>query len=148
VAIALWLLTLAAIGAIAFVVVRAMAERLGREPRVAVYSLPEAVEFVAVRLPVDVAGRLTYDEVSAVLETRLDALEAAGAAVAFTEPLPAADGDDVIVVEDETLAVVLGHLERRPVEVADEDVALILALEADYVRAIGALGGPAVPTGD
>jgi hypothetical protein len=148
VAVALWFLTFAIILAIAFVVVRAMADRLGDEPRVAVYSLPEAVEFVAVRLPIDVAGRLTYGEVTVVLEARLDALEAAGAAVAFTDALPAADGDDVIVVEDETLAIVLGRLEARALDVADEDVALILALEADYVRAIGALGGPAEPSGD
>jgi hypothetical protein len=138
---ALWVLTFAAILAIALVVVRTMSARLADEPAVAIYDLPEAVDYVAARLPTEVTARLSFDDVRAVLEARLDLLEAAGAAYPHgaTSPVPDAD---VVVEDDHVVALVLGRLGARP-DVLDEDVALVLAIEASYVRAIGAVGGQA-----
>lgn len=137
-ALALWVLTVLAIAGIALTVVRATSDRLGAQPRVAVYDLDEAIEFVAARLPVESAGRLSYDDVRLILEARLDALEDVGVAVPDGAEFP--DGPAVFIEEVDVVAKVLAGLEGTVHDLLDEDVALVLAFEADYVVAIGAIG--------
>lgn len=137
-ALALWVLTVLAIAGIALTVVRATSDRLGSQPRVSVYDLEEAIEFVAERLPVESAGRLRYEDVRLILETRLDALEDVGVAVPDGVEFP--DGPTVFVKEADVVATVLAGLEGTAYDLLDEDVALVLAFEVDYVVAIGAIG--------
>ena len=61
---------------IALVAVGMAVGRGQREPTAIVYVLPEAVEYVAARLPDEVTSRVGYDDVRTVLEWHLDWLTA------------------------------------------------------------------------
>lgn len=152
-AIVFWAVTLLAVLGIALASVKVASDRLAMRPRSSVYDLGEAVMFVAERLPGDVTARLSYEEVEAVLGARLDLLAMAGVAVHVGGAVP--EGPDRRVVdESETVARILGMLDAdadadadgdgdgdaESSGMTDADVALILAVEADYVRAIGAIG--------
>ncbi len=138
---ALWILTAAVVVLIAVGAIGAVTARLATEVRISVYDLAEAVEFVAERLPHDASARLSYEEVQAILEIHLDLLEGDGVAVEDGDEV-LTEGPALVVDEDASVARVLVALDDR-LEVTDEDVALVLAYEADYVRAIGAIGAAA-----
>jgi hypothetical protein len=112
--------------------------RLASAARPAVFDLTEAVDFIADRLPSDVQARISHDDVRWVLLTDADLLEEA------TRELP--DGDDEggavedLVDEDEAVARVLAAADAVGRELADEDVAAVLAGRAEYLEAIGAVG--------
>lgn len=133
--------------AIAAATIGGVTGSLARRPRRSVYDLEEATEFVAERLPAELTAQLSYDDVEAVLAAHCDYLAAKGIASART-----ADdiGTDLVVVpDDEPIAWVIGRLESQGVDVVDEHVVAVLAVEEDYYRAIGAIGprveGPADP---
>jgi len=146
VAAALWVLTFVVVVLIAIGAVNAVSARLAVEPRVSVYDLAEAVEFVAERLPPEATARLTYDEVEAVLLAHIEVLAVLGVAAEAGGELPAVE-PAITVDDDEILAHVLGALAAGEGEepLADEDVALVLEVEAQYVEAIGAVGAVVRP---
>jgi hypothetical protein len=121
VALALVVLAAAAVFVIAAVVIGREAHRLDTESPRPVFDIVEAVGWVAERLPVEVAGRLSHDDVRRMLERSL-------------EHLPIG-GEDGMVADDETVAHVLGGSDW-----GEADVWLVVDLEVRYLEAIGAIG--------
>jgi hypothetical protein len=112
---------------IAAVVVGRETGRLAEAPPRPVFDLEEAVAWVADRLPDDVAGRLSYDELRSLLAWGVAHL--------------ATTGDDEIVVADaETHGFVAGRAAEAGLEVADDDLQVVLDREVAYLEAIGAAG--------
>ena len=127
--------------AIAAVFVGSVAFRLGHETRSAIFDVDEAVHEVGEALPEDVQGRLTYDEVRRLILATLHHLEDKGLAA-----LPGGDvhiPDEVVIGEDDAVAVVLGAVDREGLEVSDEDAVQVIHALLAHLDRIGARGPPA-----
>jgi hypothetical protein len=137
------LVALAAVGVVvlALVVVGRETFTLRTSARPAVFDLEEAVDFIADRLDDDVAGRLTHDDVRWILRADVGLLEDA------TDD-PDAEGAE-IVDEDAAVARILHRADEEERELADADIAVVLAGRGAYLAVIGAVGpevtGPADP---
>jgi hypothetical protein len=128
--------------AIALVAVGKVTAELAAAPRVSVFDLDEAVDYIAERLPLDTAGQLSYDDVRLILGWHLDYLEERGVATeARLDDLPTTP---VVTDDDGSVAYVLGRASDAGLDVADEQVVEVLDLQMAYLGAIGAIGG-AVP---
>jgi hypothetical protein len=130
--------------AIAAAFVGSEAFRLGHETPAAIFDLDEAVADVGDRLPPEVQGRLTYDELRTLIVATLAHLRSKG--------LTALPGDDidqtaarpeVVVADDDAVAVVLGAVEAHGLDVADEDAFEVIRGLLAHLGDIGALGPPA-----
>ena len=122
-ALVLIVLAAAAVFVIAAVVVGREAHRLDAASPRPVFDLDEAVGWVAERLPVEVASRLSHADVRAMLERSLERL-----------PI---GGEDGMVADDETVAHVLAGSDW-----GEADVWLVVDLEVSYLEAIGAISSP------
>lgn len=122
-ALVLVVLAAAAVFVIAAVVIGREARRLDLASPRPVFDIDEAVGWVAERLPVEAASRLTHDDVRRMLERSLERL-----------PI---GGEDGMVADDETVAYVVagGGWEEA-------DAWLVVDLEVSYLGAIGAIGSP------
>jgi hypothetical protein len=131
--------------AIAAAAVGTEAFRLGHQPPPTIFDLDEAVAHVADALPQESQARLTYDEVRELIVAELDHLEGSGvlATPGGDVALPGGDTPDVVLADDEAVAVVLGHAEERGMDVTDEDVYQVIAGLHGYLAEIGAVGPPA-----
>ena len=125
---------------VAFVALGSTVGRLERERSPVVYELPEAVDWIADRLPDEVTARVSYDDVAQVLRWHLDWFASEGVATRHGEEL-AGDGvgDDlpVIASEDEAVDAIVG----RSLAVGGPDavdVVCILDLQMRYLDLIGA----------
>jgi hypothetical protein len=127
---------------IAAVTIGRVVGRLSVEPPVSVFDEDEAVEWIADRLPFEVAAALSHDDVRHLVLWHLEYFASEGVATetAFAE-LP----DAVVVVDDESLAYVLGRATEAGLEVDDVQVVAVLEVEQAYLEAIGAIGPPAGP---
>lgn len=125
--------------AIAAAFVGSEAFRLGHETPAAIFDLDEAVEVVADRLPPDAQGRLTYDEVRALIRATLGYLHDEGVTALPGEDVARPD-HDVVVDDDHALASVLAAVERDGLDVADDDAARAIHALMDHLGDIGALG--------
>lgn len=126
--------------AIAAAFVGSEAFRLGHEPPATIFDLEEAVAEVGDRLPPEVQARVSYDEVRALLLATLDHLRDKGLGALPGEELPARADRDVVVADDDAVAVVLGAVERDGLDVADEDAFAVIGALLGHLRAIGAFG--------
>ena len=122
---------------IAVVAVGAVVNRLAVEAPVSVFDEDEAIEWIADRLPIDVASQLSHDDVRALVLWHLEFLEGRGVA---TETAFEVAPDAVIVAEDDGLAYVLGQATEAGLDVEDVQVVAVLEIELDYLEAIGAIG--------
>ena len=116
--------------------------RLGHSTATAIFDVDEAVDAVAEGLPPEAQGRLSYAEVRGLIIATLDHLRSKGVSALPGEEI-AAPADDVVVAEDDALAVVLGAVEAGGLDVTDQDAALVIAGLLDHLGRIGALGPPA-----
>ena len=129
--------------AIAAAFVGSEAFRLGHETRSAIFDVDEAVQEVGDALPEEVQARLTYDEVRQLILATLRHLESEGPG------RPARRGDvqrareEVVIGEDDAVAVVLGAVDREGLEVSDEDAYQVIHALLAHLDRIGALGPPA-----
>ena len=130
-----------AVTAIAFIAVGAAVGRLEAETAPAVYQLPAAVDYVADHLPEEVAGRVSYDDVRAVLGWHLDWFASVGLATDHGAEMgdPAVAIDDMAVADTDAAydAVVARSLAEDGPDAVD--VVCILAAQLSYLAAIGAL---------
>jgi len=127
--------------AIAAAFVGSEAFRLGHETRSAIFDVDEAVREVGDTLPEEVQGRLTYGEVRQLILATLHHLEDKGLAA-----LPGEDvhtPDEVVIGEDDAVAVVLGAVDRAALEVSDADAYQVIHALLAHLDRIGALGPPA-----
>ena len=126
---------------IAAVFVGSEAFRLGHETPSAIFDLEEALQEVGDALPEDVQARLTYAELRSLLLATLGHLEAKG----LTAP-PGRDvrvigeRDEVVVAEEDAVAVVLGAVDNEGLEVSDEDAYQVIHALLAHLDRIGALG--------
>jgi hypothetical protein len=127
--------------AIAAAFVGSEAFRLGHETPSAIFDLDEAVQDVGDALPEDVQARLTYDDLRRLIVASLRHLESKG--------LTAAPGRDVrvigeraevVVADDDAVAVVLAAVDTEGLEVTDEDAYQVIRGLLAYLGRIGALG--------
>jgi len=128
--------------AIAAAFVGTEAFRLGHETPAAIFDLDEAVEEVGERLSPGAQARLTYDEVRALILATLDHLRGKGLTALPGEDLVQrpGDGPDVVVADDDAVAVVLGAVDAQGLEVGDEDAFEVIRALLEHLDHIGALG--------
>jgi hypothetical protein len=128
--------------AIAAATVGREAFRLGHQPPATIFDLDEAVDRVADDLPSDSQARLTYDEVRELIGAEVDHLHAKGLLAPPGADVRLDDGatPEVVVADDESVAVVLGHAEANGLEVSDEDVFRVITSLHRYLAEIGAIG--------
>lgn len=125
--------------AIAAAFVGSEAFRLGHETPAAIFDIDEAVDAVADDLSPDAQSRLTYDEVHQLILATLDHLRSKGvSALPGQEITP--PGDDVVIADDDALAVVLGAVEAQGLDVTDADAAMVIQALLRHLDHIGALG--------
>jgi hypothetical protein len=130
--------------AIAAAFVGSEAFRLGHETPSAIFDMEEALQEVGDALPEDVQARLTYDEVRSLILATLQHLEAKGLAAAPGRDVRViGERDEVVVAEEDAVAVVLGAVDNEGLAVADEDAYQVIHALLGYLDRIGALGPPA-----
>lgn len=147
---------------IALVTVGDVVGKLSRQPALRIFSLEEAVDFVADRLPDAASAQLSYDDVRVLIGWHMDYLEQRGVARDSTVPTPKSGleassepGPAQVVSDHEALAWVLGQLSEGDGlpdlghDVDDRFVVDVLDANDEYLIAIGALGdeidGPVDP---
>ena len=139
-----WLLiglAVLAVVAIAAAFVGSESFRLGHETPAAIFDLDEAVDAVGHGLPADAQARLTFGEVRQLIVATLDHLRSKGLSARPGEDLPFSP-DEVIVRDDDLLAVVLGAAEAQGLDVEDSDAVLVIDGLLHHLDQIGALGPP------
>lgn len=114
--------------------------RLGHETPAAIFDLDEAVSAVGDGLPTDVQGRLTYDEVRALILATLEHLRSKGVGALPGEEVTSLTDGEVIVRDDDVLAVVLGAAEAQGLGVDDADAVHVIDGLLRHLDRIGALG--------
>ena len=133
--------------ALAAYAVMRVSSRLAHTRARAVYDLFEAVDFVAERLPDALSAKLSYDDVEAVLLWRLDHLRLRGSATYGRGDTTAAEAEDqeepVVTSDDDSVDYVLAKAEASGRDIDALDVVVVLDLESQFLRTIGALGPPA-----
>ena len=130
--------------AIAAAFVGSEAFRLGHETPSAIFDLDEALQEVGDALPEAVQARLTYEEVRTLIAASLRHLETKGLTAAPGRDVRViGERDEVIVADDDTVAVVLGAVDNEGLEVSDEDAFEVIRSLLGYLARIGALGPPA-----
>ena len=108
--------------AIAAAFVGSEAFRLGHEIPSAIFDLDEAVDAVADGLPTDAQARLTHDEVRRLIVATLDHLETKGLSARPGEDVQVlGERDEVVVHDDDALAMVLAAVEAQGLDVSDAD---------------------------
>ncbi len=134
----------------AYAVMR-VSSRLAHTRARAVYDLADAVEFVADRLPDVLSAKLSYDDVEAVLLWRLDHLRLRGSVTYGRADVTAAKAESrdeqVVTSDDDSVDYVLAKASKSGREIEALDVVVVLDLESQYLKSIGALGPPAEEAG-
>jgi hypothetical protein len=119
--------------------------RLGHQPPPTIFDMDEAVHHVADALPEEAQSRLTYDDVRRLVIAQIDHLQDKGvlARQGSDVELPGGDTPEVVLSDDDSVAVVLGRAEEEGLEVTDEDVFHVVGALHSYLEEIGAVGPPA-----
>ncbi len=127
--------------AIAAAFVGSEAFRLGHETPSAIFDMDEALQEVGDALPDDVQARLTYDEVRLLILAVLDHLARKGlAAPPGRDVRVIGERDEVVIAEDDAVAVVLGAVDNAGLEVSDDDAYEVIRALLAHLDRIGALG--------
>ena len=120
------------------VAVGRVTSRLGAQDTPSVYSVDEATDFVADRLPDEVTAQLSFDDVREILQWHIEYLADRGVAAGLYDDRAVAG--PLVAAEDEALAYVLGRAADVQMEVDDVWVVQVLDANEAYLRAIGAIG--------
>ena len=118
--------------------------RLGHETPAAIFDVDEAVAVVGDGLPPQVQAHLSYDDVRRLIVATLDHLQAKGlSAPPGEDPRIIGERPEVVVADDDAVAVVLGAVDREGLDVSDGDAFAVIRGLLQYLDQIGALGPPA-----
>jgi hypothetical protein len=140
------LLVIAAIGVFitAAVAVGAAVNRTAAQPPPAVLQLDDAVDWIADRLPFEVAAEISHDDVRRILLWQLDYFDSIGLASEGGAELggEAVPEDHALVVADDDAAVdfVVDRALAAGTELSALHVVCVLDLQMQYLREIGAVG--------
>lgn len=134
--------------AIAAATVGSTVARLAAQPSTAVLKLDEAVEWIADRLPYEVAAQISHDDVDAILRWHLDYFDEVGLASEYGEELGGevvpADHEPVVAEADEAVDYVVAKAMEDGRGIEPLHVVCVLDLQLQYLDEIGAIG-PAAP---
>lgn len=125
---------------IALVSVGRVVDGLSGQSRPAVYELPDAVGWIADRLPDEVTARVSYEDVARILGWHLDWFAQTGLSSKHGEEIAgesALDGGGVAIEDAAIDAVVARSLDERGPDPVD--VVCVLDLQMRYLEAIGAI---------
>ena len=126
--------------AVAALVVLREAARLAKEPPAPVFDVDEAFEWVVEELPVAVAETLTPDDVRLILDLQLQFFSRRGVIGNGSTAHPPGE---VVISGAETVDYVLKEAEKQGETFLPEQVYAVIDTQMKYLRAIGAVGGPA-----
>jgi hypothetical protein len=126
----------------AWFVIRAAAG-MAVAPPPPVYDEHEAYEWVVDRLPDDVAATLTPADVRRILALQVEFLARGGVTTAAVGNGGAPQPDDVVVGDLELVDYVVERARADGEEYLPEQVEPVVAVQLEYLRAIGAVGPPA-----
>jgi hypothetical protein len=130
--------------AIAAAFVGSEAFRLGHETPSAIFDMDEALQEVGDALPDAVQARLTYDEVKSLILAVLAHLERKGLSAPPGQDVRViGERDEVVIAEDDAVAVVLAAVDNEGLEVSDGDAHEVIRALLAHLDRIGALGPPA-----
>jgi hypothetical protein len=128
---------------IAALFVGSEAFRLGHQTVAAIFDLDEAVEAVGDGLPDDVQARLTYAEVRALIVATLGLLRQKGLTALPGEEVDQSGArPEVVVADDDAVAVVLGAVEAQGLDISDGDAFEVIRALLVHLQQIGAMGPP------
>lgn len=114
-------------------------------PRV-VYSLDEAIDFVADRIPAVSQSRLTPEDVDTLLRAHMRWLHAHGLQPDQVNQARQSIDEQVVLTDLESVAYLLAEADRLEMEILDDvDVANVVNAHLDYLDLIGAVGPEADP---
>jgi hypothetical protein len=118
--------------------------RTGAQPPPAVLQLDDAVEWIADRLPFEVAAEISHDDVRQVLTWQLDYFEEIGLAAGHGAELAGEavpeDHDEVVADEDAAVDYVVERASTAALDLTPLHVVCVLDLQMQYLREIGAVG--------
>jgi hypothetical protein len=139
--IVLLVVTALVVFAIAAATVGSSVARLSGEASPAVFQVDAAVEWIADRLPFEVAAEISHDDVDRILRWHLDYFRDVGLVTEFGEELGGdAVGDDPVVAEaDESVDYVVGRAMAEGRGVTPLQVVCVLDLQLQYLDHIGAI---------
>jgi len=124
---------------IALVAVGRVVARMAAQSRPAVYELPDAVDWIADRLPDEITARLSYSDVARILQWHLDWFAEAGLSSRYGEEIGGESAaDETVGVEDAAIDAVVAR-SRNVKGVEAVDVVCVLDLQMKYLEAIGAI---------
>ncbi len=125
---------------IALVSVGRVVARMATQSRPAIYELPDAVDWIADRLPDEVTARISYADVARILEWHLDWFAEAGLSSRYGEELGGESvADDAVGVEDAAVEAVVARSLATKGAPEPVDVVCVLDLQMKYFEVIGAI---------
>ncbi|MFZ4515490.1 MAG: hypothetical protein ACOYN3_04190 [Acidimicrobiia bacterium] len=128
---------------IAGVLIAREALRTATTPPPPVFRLDEAYEWVVRHVPEDVAATLTPADVRRILALQIEFMKRKGVAVNGVRPDRTGP---VVVGSSETVDYILERARVDGQEYLPEQVYPVIETQLAYMRAIGAIGGPAART--
>lgn len=118
------------------------AKRQAIAPAPPVFRLDEAYEWVVRHVPDDVAASLTPEDVRRILALQVEFMKRKGVAVNGVRPERTGP---VVVGSSETVEYIIERARVDGHEYIPEQVYPVIETQLAYMRAIGAISGPAAP---
>ena len=145
----MWMIPVGAVVMALVFVVAAVAigretHRLDAMPPAPSFELVYAVDWIAERLPPEVSGQITYEDVRDIVDWHLQELAENG----LRQLPPEATGDVVLVDDNSAVDAVMYRALATGREFSLEQVKAVLDGELAYLEAIGAVGPRAESVGD
>jgi hypothetical protein len=133
--------------AIAAATVGSTVARLATQPPPAVLKVDDAVDWIADRLPFEVAAEISHADVRRILQWHLDWFDEVGLASEFGEELGGEvvpiTSQPVVAVDDEAVDYVVDRAVTEGRGLTPLQVVCVLDLQLQYLREIGAIGAEA-----
>jgi hypothetical protein len=130
--------------AVAAATVGSTSARLAAQPAPAVLKLDEAVDWIAERLPYEVAAEISHDDVNRILQWHLDYFDEVGLASEYGEELGGevvpAGAEPVVAGDDDAVDYVVARAIDDGHGITPLHVVCVLDLQLRYLDEIGAIG--------
>ena len=135
--------------AIATATVGTVVARLADAPRPTVLKVDESVDWIAERLPFEIAAEISHDDVRRILDWHLDYFAEVGLVTDHGQELGGAavprGHSAVIGSTDESIDYVVSRALALDSELTSLHVVVVLDKQMEYWQEIGAIGPPAEP---
>ena len=135
--------------AVALAAVGGAVTRTAAQPPFAVLHVDEAIDWIADRLPFEVAANLSHADVGQILGWHLNYFNTIGLASPHGEDLAGevvpADHDEVVADDEAAGEFVIQRADDTSSDVSALDVVCVLDLHLQFLKEIGAVGTEADP---